>query len=156
MAILGPKWASATLAHTSHGHKLAIFHPIFKNENTKMSSSTRRIDRNKKLSSISLLHILVFGLHFLFQGLTWAMSGYFTPFVSRGGGGWGTSRISCFPCNKLIFLPGQCCSYGLKTTLKSRPTHILKLCSHKKGEPISAPGPFKRTGYKYKHNFPKD
>ena len=55
MAILWPNIASATLAHASNGHNLAIFHPILTNEYTKMTSSSRRIECNKKLSSISFL-----------------------------------------------------------------------------------------------------
>ena len=55
MAILWPKIASATVARAWHGHNLAIFHPIFTNEYTKMTCSSRRIEWNKKLSSISLL-----------------------------------------------------------------------------------------------------
>ena len=81
MAILWPKKASATLARVSHGNNLAIFHPILTNEYTKMTSSSRRIEWNKTVSSISLLEILVFG-----------------PICSKAS-------------------HGQCCTYGLKTTL---------------------------------------
>ena len=42
-------------ARASHGHNLAIFHPILTNEYTKMTISSRRIEWIKKLSSISLL-----------------------------------------------------------------------------------------------------
>ena len=45
----------------SHGHNLAIFHPILTNEYTKMTNSSRRIEWINKLSFISLLDILVFG-----------------------------------------------------------------------------------------------
>ena len=41
-------------ACASHGHNLAIFHQILTNEHTKMTSSLRRIEWNKILSSISL------------------------------------------------------------------------------------------------------
>ena len=42
-------------ARASHGHNLAIFHPIMTNGYTKMTFSSRRIEWIKKLSSISLL-----------------------------------------------------------------------------------------------------
>ena len=38
-----------------HCHNLAIFHPILTNEYTKMTCSSRRIEWNKKPSSISLI-----------------------------------------------------------------------------------------------------
>ena len=66
MAILWPKIGQRHFgARASHGHNLAIFHPILTNEHTKMTNSLRRIEWNKKLSSISLLfYILVFWPHF--------------------------------------------------------------------------------------------
>ena len=84
MAILWPKIGQRHFgARASHGHNLAIFHQILTNEHTKMTSSLRRIEWNKILSSISLFYILVFWLHF---------------------------------CSEASH--GQCCTYGLKTTLK--------------------------------------
>ena len=59
-------------ARAWHGHNLAIFHPILTNEYTKMTCSSRRIEWNKYLSSISLFYILDFG-PILLQGLSWAM-----------------------------------------------------------------------------------
>ena len=61
MAILWPKIASATLAR---GLGMVITWPFF-----------IKIEWNKKLSSISLLHILVFGPHFCSKAsqVTWAM-----------------------------------------------------------------------------------
>ena len=74
MAILWPKIGQRHFgARASHGHNLAIFHQILTNEHTKMTSSLRRIEWNKILSSISLFYILVFWPHFLLRGLTWAM-----------------------------------------------------------------------------------
>ena len=65
MAILWPKIGQRHFgARASHGHNLAIFHQILTNEHTKMTSSLRRIEWNKILSSISLFYILVFWLHF--------------------------------------------------------------------------------------------
>ena len=56
MAVLWPKIGQRHFAaRTSHGHNLAIFHPILTNEYTKMTISSRRIEWIKKLSSISLL-----------------------------------------------------------------------------------------------------
>ena len=75
----------------SHGHNLAIFHQILTNEHTKMTSSLRRIEWNKILSSISLFYILVFWPHF---------------------------------CSEASH--GQCCTYGLKTTLKLL-VHVLAI-----------------------------
>ena len=84
MAILWPKIGQRHFgARASHGHNLAIFHQIFTNEHTKMTSSLRRIEWNTILSSISLFYILVFWPHF---------------------------------CSEASH--GQCCTYGLKTTLK--------------------------------------
>ena len=75
MAILWPKIGQRHFgARASHGHNLAIFHQILTNEHTKMTSSLRRIEWNKILSSISLFYILVFWPHFCSgRGLTWAM-----------------------------------------------------------------------------------
>ena len=74
MAILWPKIGQRHFgARASHGHYLAIFHQILTNEHTKMTSSLRRIEWNKILSSISLFYILFFWPHFLLRGLTWAM-----------------------------------------------------------------------------------
>ena len=73
MAILWPKIGQRHFgARPSHGHNLAIFHPILTNEHTKMTNSLRRIEWNKKLSSISLLFIYWFLALFLLRGLTWA------------------------------------------------------------------------------------
>ena len=85
-----PKWPSYGIIW----HHMAIFNPILTNEYTKMTSSSIRIEWNKMLSSISLLAILVFGPHFLLQGLTW-----------------------------------QCCTYGLKTTLKLL-VHVLAIMAN--------------------------
>ena len=56
---MSPKWPKIGWRHfaacASHGHNLAIFHPILTNEYTKMTISLRRIEWIKKLSSISLL-----------------------------------------------------------------------------------------------------
>ena len=56
MAIL---WAKIGQCHfgarASHGNNLAIYHPILTNEYTKMTGSSRRIEWNKKLSSILFL-----------------------------------------------------------------------------------------------------
>ena len=63
-------------ARASHGHNLAIFHLILTNEYTKMTSSSKRIEWNKKLSSIiSKINSLYFGFRapFLLQVLAWAM-----------------------------------------------------------------------------------
>ena len=74
MAILWPKIGQRHFgARASHGHNLAIFHQILTNEHTKMTSSLRRIEWNKILSSISLFYILFFLAPFLLRGLTWAM-----------------------------------------------------------------------------------
>ena len=73
------------------GHNLAIFHQILTNEHTKMTSSLRRIEWNKILSSISLFYILFFWPHF---------------------------------CSEASH--GQCCTYGLKTTLKLL-VHVLAI-----------------------------
>ena len=89
MAILWPKIVSAW-----YGHNLAIFHPILANEYTKMACSSRRIEWNKKLSSILLLYILVFGPHFCSKASYW-----------------------------------QCCTYGLKTTLKLL-VHVLAIMAN--------------------------
>ena len=78
-------------ARASHGHNLAIFHQILTNEHIKMTSSLRRIEWNKSLSSISLFYILVFWPHF---------------------------------CSEASH--GQCCTYGLKTTLKLL-VHVLAI-----------------------------
>ena len=84
MDILWPKIGQRHFgARASDGHNLAIFHQILTNEHTKMTSSLRRIEWNKILSSISLFYILVFWPHF---------------------------------CSEASH--GQCCTYGLKTTLK--------------------------------------
>ena len=92
MAILWPKIGQRLFgARASHGHNLAIFHQILTNEHTKMTSSLRRIEWNKILSSISLFYILVFWPHF------------------------------CFEASH-----GQCCTYGLKTTLKLL-VHVLAI-----------------------------
>ena len=92
MAILWPKIGQRHFgAHASHGHNLAIFHQILTNEHIKMTSSLRRIEWNKILSSISLFYILVFWPHF---------------------------------CSEASH--GQCCTYGLKTTLKLL-VHILAI-----------------------------
>ena len=92
MAILWPKIGQRHFgARASHGHNLAIFHPILTNEHTKMTSSLRRIEWNKILSSISLFYILVFWPHF---------------------------------CSEASH--GQCCTYGLKTTLKLL-VHVLAI-----------------------------
>ena len=73
MAILWPKIGQRHFgARASHGHNLAIFHQILTNEHTKMTSSLRRIEWNKILSSISLFYIF-FLAPFLLRGLTWAM-----------------------------------------------------------------------------------
>ena len=65
MAILCPKSSLRHFgARASHGQNLAIFHPILTNEYTQMTSSSRRTEWNKNLSSISLLYIFVFGPHF--------------------------------------------------------------------------------------------
>ena len=62
MVILWPKIGQRHFgARASHCHNLAIFHQIFTNEHTKMTSSLRRIECNKILSSISLFYILFFG-----------------------------------------------------------------------------------------------
>ena len=60
-------------ARASHGHNLAIFHPILTNEHTKMTNSLRRIEWNKKLSSNFLLLYIGFLAPFLLRGLTWAL-----------------------------------------------------------------------------------
>ena len=74
MAISWPKIGQRHFgARASHGHNLAIFHQILTNEHTKMTSSLRRIEWNKFLSSISLFYILVFWPHFCSRGLTCAM-----------------------------------------------------------------------------------
>ena len=74
MAILWPKIGQRHFgARASHGHHLAIFHPILTNEHTKMTNSLRRIEWNKKLSSISLLLYIGFLAPFLLRGLTWAL-----------------------------------------------------------------------------------
>ena len=92
MAILWPKIGQCHFgARASHGHNLAIFHQILTNEHTKMTSSLRRIEWNKILSSISLFYILVFWPHF---------------------------------CSEASH--GQCCTYGLKTTLKLL-VHVLAI-----------------------------
>ena len=84
MAILWPKIGRRHFgARASHGHNLAIFYPILTNEHTKMTSSLRRIEWNKILSSISLFCILVYWPHF---------------------------------CSEASHR--QCCTNGLKTTLK--------------------------------------
>ena len=71
MAILWPKIGQRHFgACASHGHNLAIFHPILTNEHTKMTNSLRRIEWNKKLSSISLLLYIGFLAPFLLRGLT--------------------------------------------------------------------------------------
>ena len=45
MAILWPKIGQRHFgARASHGHNLAIFHPILTNEHTKMTNSLRRIE----------------------------------------------------------------------------------------------------------------
>ena len=72
MAILWPKIgqrhsknvAKMTILWPKICHNLAIFHQILTNEHTKMTSSLRRIEWNKILSSISLFYILVFWPHF--------------------------------------------------------------------------------------------
>ena len=92
MAILWPKIGQRHFgARASHGHNLAIFHQILTNKHTKMTSSLRRIEWNKILSSMSLFNILVFWPHF---------------------------------CSKASH--GQCCTYGLKTTLKLL-VHVLAI-----------------------------
>ena len=92
MAILWPKIGQRHFgARASHGHNLAIFHQILTNEHTKMTSSLRRIEWNKILSSISLFYILVFWPHF---------------------------------CSEASH--GQCCTYGLNTTLKLL-VHVLAI-----------------------------
>ena len=92
MAILWPRIGQRHFgACASHGHNLAIFHQILTNEHTKMTSSLRRIEWNKILSSISLFYILVFWPHF---------------------------------CSEASH--GQCCTYGLKTTLKLL-VHVLAI-----------------------------
>ena len=92
MAILWPKIGQRHFgARASHGHNLAIFHQILTNEHTKMTSSLRRIEWNKILSSISLFYILFFWPHF---------------------------------CSEASH--GQCCTYGLKTTLKLL-VHVLAI-----------------------------
>ena len=92
MAILWPKIGQRHFGRrASHGHNLAIFHQILTNEYTKMTSSLRRIEWNKILSSISLFYILVFWPHF---------------------------------CSEASH--GQCCTYGLKTTLKLL-VHVLAI-----------------------------
>ena len=76
IAILWPKICQRHFgARASHGHNLAIFHPILTNEHTKMTSSLRQIEWNKKLSSIFLFYIsyIRFLAPFLLRGLTWAM-----------------------------------------------------------------------------------
>ena len=86
MAVLWPKIGQHRFgARASHCHNLAIFHPILTNEYTKMTCSSlneytkmtcssRRIEWNKKLSSVSLLKILVFGPYFFLKGLTWTQN----------------------------------------------------------------------------------
>ena len=81
-------------ARAWHGHNLAIFHPILTNEYTQITCSSRRIESNKNLSSISLLFILVFGPNF---------------------------------CSKASH--GQCCTFGLKTTLKLL-VHVLAIMAN--------------------------
>ena len=62
MVILLPKIGQRHFgACASHCHNLAIFHPFWQ---TKITFSSRRIEWNKTLSSISLIKILVFGPHF--------------------------------------------------------------------------------------------
>ena len=74
MAILWPKIGQRHFgARASHGHNLAIFHPILTNQHTKMTNSLRRIEWNKKLRSISLLLYIGFLAPFLLRGLTWAL-----------------------------------------------------------------------------------
>ena len=82
MAILWPKIASATLARAWHDHNLAIFHPIVTNEYTKMTCSSRRIEWNKQLSSISLLLYFCFWTPFMLQDLTWAILYLWTQFTT--------------------------------------------------------------------------
>ena len=73
MAISWPKIGQRHFgAGASYGHNLAIFHPILTNEHTKMTNSLRRIEWNKKLSSISLFLYIGFLAPFLLRGLTWA------------------------------------------------------------------------------------
>ena len=92
MAIVWPKIGQRHFGvRASHCHNLAIFHQILTNEHTKMTSSLRRIEWNKILSSISLFYILFFWPHF---------------------------------CSEASH--GQCCTYGLKTTLKLL-VHVLAI-----------------------------
>ena len=105
MAILWPKIGQRHFgARASHGHNLAIFHQILTNEHTKMTSSLRRIEWNKILSSISLFYILVFWPHF------------FAPRPHMGN----VVRMD-------LKLPSSC----WYMFWPSWPAHISKLCSYK-------------------------
>ena len=53
--------------------KMAILWPKIGQRHTKMTNSLRRIEWNKKLSSISLLLYIGFLAPFLLRGLTWAL-----------------------------------------------------------------------------------
>ena len=105
MAILWPKIGQRHFgARASHGHNLAIFHPILTNEHTKMTNSLRRIEWNKKLSSISLLFIY------------WFFGPIFAPRPHMG--------IVVRMDSKL---PSSC----WYMSWPSWPAHVSKLCSYK-------------------------
>ena len=74
IAILWPKIASATLARALRIVIICQFYPILTNEYSKMTSSSRRIECNKKKAKFYLLALnFGFWAPLLLRGLTWAM-----------------------------------------------------------------------------------
>ena len=107
IAILWPKIGQRHFgARASHGHNLAIFHPILTNEHTKMTNSLRPIEWNKKLSSISLLLYIGFLPHFCSEA---------------------SHRHCCTYLRMDSKLPSSC----WYMSWPSWPAHISKLCSYK-------------------------
>ena len=80
---MAKKWLkngrAATFGQSWDGHNLAILHPIWTFDPTKMISSSRRIDWCKDLSSISFRLDFCFYGHFLPLVATWTMMGARTP-----------------------------------------------------------------------------
>ena len=127
MAILWPKIGQRHFgARASHGHNLAIFHPILTNEHTKMTNSLRQIEWNKKLSSMSVILYIAFLAPFLLYtrypivARALGLAAAFRPSASR------EQRYLAYNhfCSEASHR--HCCTYGLKTTLKLL-VHVLAI-----------------------------
>ena len=102
-----------------------------------MTISSRRIEWIKKLSSISLLQNLVFGAHFCSKAF-WILTNEYTKMtISSRRIEWIKKLSSIFLLQNLVFgahfcskaSHGQCCTYGLETTLKLL-VHVLAIMAN--------------------------